>query len=666
MGFGQFSAVFTALMLVAGTATAASGVSLNGTPRITPLQQHKFDRWAGIPAQILLSGHIVDDEGNRVRGVEILLVGDKGTRVLTKSGKDGAFDIDELLPPEARLVLRHKMFAPRRIQAGVAYSGDNEPASIEIIPYTERFDITPQGGVYKSGQLTLDVPPGAIDRPVTILAAQLPLDFGYNHDGTIEPLRLTSVDLKPHGFRFSKPVTLTMTIDREDIEVVTNPVSFYFNEDEGRYVHDPAGQVEIDGHRASLTLSHFSHHAIADGRLAQSIQNLGRGTDVDGDGNGSPSDALFILLASGGKQDATANYAQTVGGSVLEEDNNMRGVGDRFEIKGHTYSLSPPLNRTAARRIAAAFSLGQQWEQPITASLVVEADEYGFDCKLLLGIYDFHRGTRWRRVTPTSAEMSVIEAAWKTAQAQHKADAPVENLEFFQWQGTDKHIVAQNLPGIHTLAVTAQDNTLDVFVQGRSYLLAKIRGATSSPCPGQTEADLWASSDKAISGVRGRKAQQVAMTQNFFFGHRSKTPQIKASWGTLQRDAIQTFTDLKCTGRRHEVWNYAINHNSDHHDDVRMWTTTSIQNIVPGEAAETSVEWSITNDTRGYLSEHLTAGLFKQSPDGAIPFGFMLHKTAERPCEAAPALHSEKDLSHGSSVTALMVDPTYGLSSRKN
>lgn len=671
MGFGRFSAGLTALMLLMGTATTPSLASLNDTPRITVLKQHEFDKWADIPAQFPLSGQIVDDEGNPVRGVKISLVDGKNTRLLTKSGKNGVFEITELLSPRARLILRHKMIAPRRLEAGSAYVGENQPTSIQVIPYTERFDVTPKGGTHKSGQLTLEVPPGAVSKPVTILAAQLPLDFGYNHDGTVEPIRLTSVDLKPHGLKFAKPVTLTMTIDREDMGVITDPVSYYFDEDKGRYMRDPEGVVEIDGHRISITLSHFSPHATADGRLAQSTLHLGRGPDVDGDGAVTPSDALFMLLASGGTQSASANYSQAVVGSAREE----RSDGSAFTFKARTWRVSPALPRSAALRVAQAFSLGQRWERPITASLDVAADEYDFQCQLLVGTYDFHRGTRWERLAPTTVEMTAIEAAWKSVQDLTRKDNPGSDtapnttrghVEYFTWQGTNKPLITQSLPGTHTLAVTDGDDGLEVFTRGRSYTLARIRGANPAPCPGQTEPDLWASSDKAISGVRGRKAQQSAIARNFFFGNSAEGSSTELSWGTFQRDAVQTHTDLSCTTSQHEVWNYAIDQASNENSDVRMWTTSSVQDIRPGAADETSIEWTITNMERAHFSEHVTAGLFKRTPDGIIPFGFMLHRIAERPCEATTALNSEKSPTMGSGVTALSTDPTYGLVSRKN
>lgn len=667
MGFGRFSVSFIALMLLVSTAATPSIASLNDTPRMTLLEQHEVDKWAEIPAQFHLTGQIVDDEGNPVRGVEILQVDDQNTRLLTKSGRNGTFDIEEFLSPRAQLILRHKMFAPRRIEAGSAYIGKNQPTSIEIIPYTERFDVSPQGGTYKSGQLTLEVPRGAVSTPVTILAAQLPLDFGYNHDGTVEPIRLTSVDLKPHGLKFAKPVTLTMTIDREDMDVITNPVSYYFDENKGHYMRDPRGVVEIDGHRISITLSHFSPHATADGRMAQSTQNLGRGTDVNGDGALTPSDALFMLLASGGTQSASANYSQTIVGSVREE----HADGDAFTFKDQSYGVSPALKRGAALKVARAFSLGQQWEKPITASLAVEADEYGFECQLLVGTYDFHRGTRWERVVPTAAELSIIKAGWNSARDQGKMnrsgnDAPSGHFEYFKWQGANKPIITQSLPGTHTLAVTAGDEGLEVFTRGRSYTIARIRGAAHGPCPGQTEADLWASSDRAISGVRGRKAQQAAMARNFFFGETARAPNPTPSWGTFQRDTVQTYTDLRCVSRQHEVWSYAIDQSSGENEAVRMWTTPSVQSVEPGTRDETSIEWQISNNETAHFAEHITAGLFKQTPDGVIPFGFMLHRMAERPCEAAPAVHSEVSASNGSGVTALSRAPTYGLVSRNN
>ena len=647
---GRFSGCFIAAAIAASMTIPVPPASANETPRIAPLTQVQFDRWADVPGEFHLTGQIIDDEDNPIRGAAIFARNGSGEIELTKSGRGGAFEITESLSPSTRLVVRHKMFAPRYVEAGALYRGAGEPVQIEIFLYTERFDITPQGGTYQSGQLVLEVPEGAITEPVTILATQLPLDFSYNHDGTPEFVRLTSVDLKPHGLTFAKPVTLTMTIDREDMGEITDPVSFYYDEDQDRYVRDPLGTVEVKGHRAAITLSHFSPHATADGSRAQSTQQLGRSSDVDGDGAVTPSDALFMLLASGGTQKANARYAQPTAGSVRKITNNSKLAEGRaapasFDVLGTRFPVSPAMPRLEARSIAERFSLGRRWEKIIRAGLEVEAEEYEFDCKLLLGRYAFHRAADWQRVIPGVAEMAMIKEQWDALVPDKDQDKANNHFAYFDWQGSRDLVIAPalpgklNLPGLQKIAVTMGENGLVVYVEANSYIIAKVRDGVTGACPGEIEPALWASTDGVFKGVRGHDARQDAVKGHFHFGSTAGQSRDSLAWGTFNRDELHVYSAMKCESEERQVWNYSVTWEEADNNaqaQTRIWTTPSLPTARTNGKPVNSVNWLISNPRKQTYSEHLSAGLFKQTPNGPIPFGFMLHRIGERPCGAAP------------------------------
>ncbi len=645
---GRFSGYFLAAAITASITIPVPLASANETPWIAPLTQVQFDRWAEVPEEFHLTGQIIDDEGNPIRGAAISARGESGEIELTRSGRGGVFEIAESLSPSTRLIIRHRMFAPRYVDAGALYKSVGEPVQIEIFLYTERFDITPQGGTYQSGQLVLEVPEGAVTEPVTILATQLPLDFSYNHDGTPEPVRLTSVDLKPHGLTFAKPVTLTMTIDREDMGEITDPVSFYYDEARDRYVHDPLGTVEVKGHRAAITLSHFSPHATVDGRRAQSTLQLGRSSDVDGDGAVTPSDALFMLLASGGTQNAHARYAQPTAGSVRKITTNSklaqrRAAPASFDFLGTQFPVSPAMPRLEARSIAERFSLGRRWEKIIRARLEVQAEEYEFDCKLLLGRYAFYRAADWQRVKPGLAEMTMIKEQWD-ALAPDKNQAN-NRFAYFNWQGSRDLVIAPalpgklSLPGIQKIAVTMGEDGLVVYVEANSYIIAKARDGVTGACPGEIESDLWASTDGVFKGVRGHEARRDAVKGHFHFGSTAGQSRDSLAWGTFNRDELDVYSDMKCESEERQVWNYSVTWKEASNNaqaQTRIWTTPSLPTTRTNGKPVNSVDWLISNPHKRTFSEHLSAGLFKQTPDGAIPFGFMLHRIGERPCGATP------------------------------
>lgn len=642
---------FMAAVVSAGLTIPVPVTSANDTPQIEPLEQVQPDEWAGVPAEFFLTGQIIDDEGNPVWRATVFSHTESGETELAKSGGGGIFEISEALSPSTRLVIRHKMIAPRYVKAGTLYNGEGSPVVVEIFPYTERFDVTPEGGTFQSGELTLEVPEGALVEPVTILAAQLPLDYAYNNDGSPEPLRLTSVDLKPHGLTFAKPVTLTMTIAREDMDKIGDPISLYYDEDKDRYIHDPTATVEIIGHRASLTLSHFSPHAVADRSIARSMQHLGRGSDVDSDGSLTPSDALFMLLTSGGSQTASASYAQTVAGDVRS-------------------ARSSPLPRAAAREIAEKFSLGRSWEKTVRADIKVEANEYEFECKLLLGRYSFSHAAEWERVTPGIAEMELIQKEWD------KADG---RTEYFTWQGSRSLIIAPALPGrltrpdTQTIAVSLTEDGPVIYAKRGSYRIARLLGSKVIPCSGDIEPALWASVDDAAKDARGYKAQRDAMKENFRFGGPARESQGILAWGTLSHDTLQVHTGMKCESDMRQIWNYSISwgevnsspgmqHNSTPH--ARIWTTPFLPTARTDNNLSTSVDWTVSNSHTRTYSEQLTAGLFRQTSDGPVPFGFLLHRIGERTCEAVLAPHKQNP--GEPTVLEPKIAAPYGLASRSD
>lgn len=212
---------FAGLLLlgcIAQTASAfAEDITLSDSPELA------FDPYADLPQSEKLSSLVRDDEGNPIRGATISI----GGKVKAKSAKKtGAFTLEDPVAPTTLLVVEHPRLARRIVRAGDLMTVDGPATPVHLVPYTSYFNITPAGGIYTSGELTLEVPPGAVSKNVKVLAANLPLDFAYNNDGEVEPMRLSAVDLKPHGLKFAKPVTLTMTVAREDLAAIVDPVGF--------------------------------------------------------------------------------------------------------------------------------------------------------------------------------------------------------------------------------------------------------------------------------------------------------------------------------------------------------------------------------------------------------------------------------------------------------
>jgi hypothetical protein len=628
---------------------------------ITASEPIHFDPWAEVPGSFELKGRLVRENGKPIVGARIEAA--KGNS--TRSNEAGDFKLPLEVAPDDFIEIRHQDYARRSLRAASFFNEDGSRRDIELTRYTEAFFISADGGTYTSGDLTLIVPKGAVKRSITVRATTLPLSQLHDDTGDIQPMRLAGIDFKPHGLVFEKPVTLLVPLV---IQAENGPgVPLSWDRDRHRFVKDPTGSVSISDGVATMTLTHFSPHGIGDASKGVSTEDLGRGSDLDGDGEVTTSDALFILMANGGTHEATANYSHTATGSVRQEtgssstSSTSAGVSGEASgsFKGATFGLSGALSKSKSKEVARKFGKSRKWEVSRSIEISVNVPEYASDCKMVVGRYDFSRGYEWKKVTLNGTEMSVLKTAYngrsRKAGIFHK----------FDYKGAEQIVAGRALQGDHTIAARENsDGSFDVYEKVNGYIIAKPRGIASSECALGTGNSLPDEAKKADNAAKGSSDRATALEKGFKFGESWKETKGDQDWGMLGQDVIQSWINMECGNEQSQVWSFSFSNEEDEEENVSeekgseksnsrtvggfgMSVTASKSSgkssgksrgsgRAKGTTISNSIAWKIVNAHGRHWSDHVTAGLFKQTPDGIIPFGFALVRVTERPCGSVP------------------------------
>jgi hypothetical protein len=119
--------------------------------------------------------------------------------------------------------------------------------------YETQQTVGPYGGYIQAGPASLYIPPGALDRYVTITAT-VPVDN-----------RATYVQLEPHGLVFERPTALTMSYSNCGLLASTPKQIVYIDENKNLQILEALPSID-DYWRRKVTgkLDHFSSYAVAE------------------------------------------------------------------------------------------------------------------------------------------------------------------------------------------------------------------------------------------------------------------------------------------------------------------------------------------------------------------------------------------------------------------
>jgi hypothetical protein len=119
--------------------------------------------------------------------------------------------------------------------------------------YETQQTVGPYGGYIQAGPASLYIPPGALDRYVTITAT-VPRDS-----------RATYVQFEPHGLRFDRPTALTMSYSNCGLLASTPKQIVYMDENRNLEILEALPSID-DYWRKKVTgkLDHFSSYAVSE------------------------------------------------------------------------------------------------------------------------------------------------------------------------------------------------------------------------------------------------------------------------------------------------------------------------------------------------------------------------------------------------------------------
>lgn len=107
-----------------------------------------------------------------------------------------------------------------------------------------------QSGVVKLGNITIEVPEGALSSSISMTAKPLPID---SYEDCV-----AAVDFGPEGTEFLKPITVTMPLERVPADGVV--VAFYQNKEENKL--EAVDVAEVSGNMATFHVNHFSAYLL--------------------------------------------------------------------------------------------------------------------------------------------------------------------------------------------------------------------------------------------------------------------------------------------------------------------------------------------------------------------------------------------------------------------
>lgn len=529
--------------------------------------------WHATPDLFAVDGRLVDSHGAGIEGATVLA----GSSNTTQTGADGFFALPGLVTPDTQIAFSHADYAQRHVPAGSLYS-DGLPIEVRTVGYTD-FRIEPDGGTYRNGGITVEVPPGAVDTPLDIRVAPLPLDMAYAHDGGLELARVAALDLLPEGTRFRQPVSISV-----DAVAPADGVETGISQRTrtGSYSPEADASAQVAGGRAVFTLTHFSRHVLHRADEGYTAVRLGTGQDRDGDGRITHADVEFTIALSGGDHTATINQTSTEGTvfftttttSTTSASSSSTTVSAGLGFGPVSVDGSATVGSSQSRTLAEKTGLEVNRETTRRRGVQQRAGEYDDICRYYMRIYEYWRVRTWRLHQPTQRELGAIRRSF-----DGRSDRSAE----WTYMGVPESWHVFHLG--HSIrssrmAVREVDGALEVYVMTGEYVARKPIGMDAVNCGigdvhGRTEGFVREQQDTIRRGgtnpdsAQGRTELAEGMRDEYgFFGGNRPIASASfedtgsgllskrvAGWGIMPSDELNSQdlrfeTNVECVGGR--------------------------------------------------------------------------------------------------------------------
>ena len=625
--------------------------------------------WRDVPASLELQGAVTDTNGNPAAGIAIAV----DANVLTRSDDKGHFALPEPVAPTTMLTFSHPDFAELRRAAGFFFAGQGRATQVELVALGERFELTPAGGKFASGGISLSVPEGAVSGPVTVRAARLPLDMAYEQSSDMQIQRLGAVEFAPAGLTFNKPVTVTLDLDY--VGPSTSASLLLLDRTSGGFAEVGETPVAIGDGKATFTVDHFSRRAVGDPAEGLVKKHIARSNDINGDGKLTSEDADFVILLSGGTHSAeyTITTSDTVTVSRSREAGSSSGssssasVGGGIEIGGSGIEVSHTVSREQSSEVVKKAGLERSSASATSSTDRLSVGEYGLRCKYYTGIYDFYRVEIWRRHTPLDWEQKALEDAWAAR------SNPAAEWSYFTWDRSTSIALNKSLYGFTRLAIRMGAKGIEIYRMTDSFVVKQRFATYPVDCkPGNMEKRV----ESALEGATDAGTAAGNMRDNFrFFGGGDPASGYRG-WGVLAETDALFKLGQECGNESEGEYLITSSLATSAGEDRATSSSTSSETEakVSGGAgigpvkvsasvsastgttsgrseaesyarnvmssATTQVKWHIVNAHEEHYSDHMVAPLHNvktvNGHDIKRPIGLMLLRYRQYPCGEPP------------------------------
>ena len=678
-----FARCVAGLMFAVVCNSAAPQIPHDPTPR--EVLHRSENPWQRLPAEFAVSGVLTDPGGSPIAGVAIDVDGE----TVAISGDDGGFSLTEALAPSAIIHFRHPDYADLHRAAGFLWTGGEGPAEIALQPLAEQFHLTPAGGRFSGGGITLEVPAGAVDRPVTVRAGRLPLDLAYADGADLQLQRLGAVEFAPAGLRFNHPVSVTVDLSYgsesgEGRVLLFDPAS-------GEFRSEAGVDAVVEADRATFTISHFSRRAVADPASGIVRKHIDRTNDINGDGVLTSEDADFTMLLSGGSQTAeftistesATTVSQASEAGRAEGSSSTASAGGGVQIGGAGIDVKHTVSKERSTEIVRRAGLEATSASSSSSTHRLHAPEYQLQCKYYTGIYDFYRVEVWKKHEPSDVEMAALKEAYANR------TNPDREWSYFVWNRPTGIAINRTLHGENHLAIRQGDGGLEVYRLADTYVVKRRFATLPADCkPG----DMQKRIDEAVKGETDSGKAASNMKDNFrFFGGGNRDAGYMG-WGLLPETDIRLVLGQECGNESEGEYIIRSSLDRSREEERRKGESTSAtteatagggagygpisvsaevsaatgtssassevesyaRNVM--SAATTRVHWLIHDAHQHHYSDHLVAPLHNVMRVGGRdikrPIGVMVVRYNEYPCAprtpgATPAPLKEPEKSAG-------------------
>lgn len=624
--------------------------------------------WQDLPPTFQLRGTITDSNGHPAAGVTIAVA----QKTLARSDDKGAFALPEPVAPTTVVTFSHPDFAELRRAAGFFYAGIDQPTRVELFAFSERFELTPAGGEFASGGISLQVPEGAVGEPVTVRAARLPLEMAYGDSPDVQVQRLGAVEFSPAGLQFSKPVTVTLDLDYVGPSATGSLL--LLNRDSGDFAPEDTAPVNIANGKAVFSVNHFSRRTVGDPAEGIIKKHIARTNDINGDGVLTTEDADFVILLSGGTHSAeftistsdTVTVSKTRDAGTSSGSSSSAGVGGGIEIGGSGIEVSHTVSREQSSEVVRKAGLERTSTSSTSSTDRLSAAEYETKCKYFTGIHDFYLVEIWQRHTPVEWEQKALEDAWAGR------SNPGAEWSYFTWERSTSIALNKTLYGFNRLAIRQGPNGIEIYRMADSFVVKQRFATYPVNCnPGNLQRRI----DTATRGATNPGIAAGNMKDNFRFFGGGNNRGYKG-WGILEETDKLFKLGQEC-GNESEgefIFTTSVGESSGEDRSRSSSTSTETSAKVTGGAgigpvkisaevsastgttsgrseaesyarnvmssATTQVKWHIINAHEVHYSDHMVAPLHNVTTinghDIKRPIGLMLLRYREYPCGDTP------------------------------